>query len=106
MARLKVLGPDNTWKRLQEILKWFEEVQAAGGYRKYYDGKSREGSMQGGGTAGGLGLDMEFFESALVPQVMLNGFLGFAPRGDGFKLDPRLPSDWPDSDFVRIFDHG
>ena len=95
MARLKTLGPDNAWKRLQEILRWFEEVQAAGGYRKYYNG-SREGSMQGSGTAGGLGLDMEFFESALVPQVMLNGFLGFAPRADGFKLDPRLPADWPE----------
>jgi len=96
MARLKVLGPDNAWKRLQDILKWFEEVQAAGGYRRYYDGKSREGTLQGGGTAGGLGLDQEFFESALVPQVMLYGFLGFAPRGDGFQLVPRLPSDWPE----------
>ena len=55
MARLKVLGPDNAWQRLREIIPWFEEVQAAGGYRKYYDG-SREGSLQGGGTAGGLGL--------------------------------------------------
>jgi hypothetical protein len=95
MARLKTLGPDNAWKRLQEIIRWFDEVQAAGGYRKYYNG-SREGSMQGGGTAGGLGLDQEFFESAMVPQVMLNGFLGFAPRADGFKLDPRLPSSWPE----------
>jgi hypothetical protein len=39
---------------------------------------------------------MEFFESAMVPQVMLNGFLGFAPRADGFKLDPRLPAGWPE----------
>ncbi len=96
MARLRVLGPDNAWKRLQEITKWFGEVQAAGGYRKYYDGKTRDGSLQGGGTPGGLGLDHEFFESALVPQVMLYGFLGFAPRGDGFMLNPRLPSDWPE----------
>ena len=58
--------------------------------------------MQGGGTAGGLGLDMEFFESAMVPQIMLNGFLGFAPRADGFKLDPRLPSDWPELTVDRI----
>jgi hypothetical protein len=102
MARLKVLGPDNAWKRLQDILKWFDEVQAAGGYRKYYDGKSREGTMQGSGTAGGLGLDMEFFESALVPQVMLNGFLGFAPHGDGFKLDPRLPTAWREFTLDRV----
>jgi uncharacterized lipoprotein YddW (UPF0748 family) len=101
MARVKTLGPDNAWKRLQEILRWFDEVQAAGGYRKYYNG-SREGSMQGGGTAGGLGLDKEFFESAMVPQVMLNGFLGFAPRADGFKLDPRLPTSWPELAVDRI----
>ena len=101
MARLKMLGPDNAWKRLQEIIRWFDEVQAAGGYRKYYNG-SREGTLQGGGTAGGLGLDMEFFESAMVPQIMLNGFLGFAPRGDGFKLDPRFPKDWPELTVDRI----
>ncbi|HEU0038095.1 MAG TPA: hypothetical protein VFR76_02360, partial [Verrucomicrobiae bacterium] len=52
MARLKILGPDDAWQRLQEIARWFDEVQAAGGYRKYYDG-SRDGSLQGGGTPGG-----------------------------------------------------
>lgn len=101
MARVQVLGADNAWKRLQEILKWFEETQAAGGYRKYYNG-SREGSMQGSGTAGGLGLDMEFFESALVPQVMINGFLGFKTYADGFALNPRLPKDWPDLTLDKI----
>jgi hypothetical protein len=101
MARLRILGPDNAWQRLQEVLRWFGEVQTAGGYRKYYDG-SREGTLQGGGTAGGLGLDHEFFESVLVPQIMLNGFLGFAPRGDGFQLEPRLPADWPELTVDRI----
>jgi len=101
MARLKILGPDNAWQRLQEIVKWFDEVQAAGGYRKSYDG-SRDGSLQGGGTPRGLGLDHEFFESALVPQVLLYGFLGFAPRADGFKLEPRLPSDWSELVVDRI----
>lgn len=95
MDRVRVLGPDNAAKRLQEITKWFDEVQAAGGYRKYYDG-SREGTLQGGGTAGGLGLDSEFFESVLVPQVMLEGFLGFKPGVDGFYVNPKLPSDWPE----------
>jgi hypothetical protein len=101
MARLKTLGPDNTWHRLQEIIKWFDEVQAAGGYRKYYNG-SHEGSLQGAGTPGGLGLDAEFFESVMVPQVMLKGFLGFAPRSDGFELNPKLPSDWPELTITNI----
>lgn len=101
MARLRVLGPDNAWNRLRETIRWFDEVQTAGGYRKYYDGK-REGSLQGGGTPGGLGLDHEFFESVLVPQVMLNGFLGFHPAADGFRIAPSLPQDWPELQINRI----
>lgn len=101
MARLKVRGADDAWNRLQEILRWYEEVEQAGGYRKYYDG-SRPGTLQGGGTPGGLGLDMEFFESVLVPQVMLYGFLGFQPRGDGFAIDPKLPSGWRSLRIDRI----
>jgi len=44
--------------------------------------------MQGGNVAGGLGLDREFFESILVPQVMIYGFLGLHPTSDGFRLNP------------------
>lgn len=101
MSRLKVRGADDAWARLREIVKWFDEAQAAGGYRKYYDG-SREGSLQGCGTPGGLGLDCEFFESVLVPQVMIDGFLGFRPMADGFALDPCLPSGWPELTIERI----
>ena len=104
MARLRVLGPDDAAARLEEIIKWFDEVQAAGGYRKYYDG-SREGTLQGGGTAGGLGLDCEFMESVLVPQVMIDGFMGFEPLADGFRLEPKLPSGWPELKIDRISFH-
>jgi len=104
MARIETVGPDSAAARLAEIVKWFDETQAAGGYRKYYDG-SREGSMQGSGTAGGLGLDMEFIESVLVPQVMIDGFMGFRPLADGFILDPKLPSDWPELKIDRIHFH-
>jgi hypothetical protein len=104
MARLKIRGPDNAWRRLQEILDWFGEVRAAGGYRAYYSTPER-GTLQGGGTAGGLGLDHEFYESILVPQVMLYGFLGFRPDADGFALCPRLPSDWPRLAIDRVRFH-
>lgn len=90
MARLEVRGPDNAWQRLLAIADWFKEVQAEGGYRQYYSRPER-GSMQGSGTAGGLGLDMEFFESVMVPQVLLYGFLGFEPATDGFFIHPSLP---------------
>jgi hypothetical protein len=104
MARLTTRGPDDAWKRLSEILKWFDDTQRAGGYRAYYaDGK--RGTLQGAGTAGGLGLDAEFVESVLVPQVMLYGFMGFAPTPTGLKLNPRLPEDWPSLQITGIQIH-
>jgi hypothetical protein len=101
MARLAATGPDDAWNRLKEILDWFAEIQAEGGYRAYY-AKPGRGSLQGGGTPGGLGLDQEFMESVLVPQVMLYGFLGFRPTGEGFTIAPRLPADWPSLEVTGI----
>lgn len=105
MARLEVYGPDNAWQRLSEILRWFEEVQAEGGYRAYYAQDGR-GTLQGGGQEGGLGIDQEFFESMLVPQVLVYGFMGFEPRMDGFVIQPRLPSDWPSLRITSFWVHG
>lgn len=104
MARLVVDGPDDAWQRLKEIIAWFDETQAAGGYRAYYQDPAR-GTMQGGNVPGGLGLDKEFFESILVPQVMLYGFLGFRPGPDGFSVHPRLPNEWPELTITRIHLH-
>ncbi|MEK7795162.1 MAG: glycosyl hydrolase family 65 protein, partial [Candidatus Hydrogenedentota bacterium] len=79
----------------------YGEVSAAGGYRAYYDG-SREGTLQGAGTAGGLGLDAEFFESVLLPQFVVDGLLGLRAEPEGVVLDPRLPADWPELTVTRI----
>lgn len=103
MSRIRVMGPDNAWGRLREIIEWFDDVISVGTYRDYYE--QAEGTLQGGGTAGGLGLDHEFFESVLVTQVMLEGFLGFQPTGDGFRIEPHLPSDWPGIAIDRIHLH-
>ncbi|MFN0127058.1 MAG: hypothetical protein ACKV19_10295 [Verrucomicrobiales bacterium] len=94
MARLKAQGPDAAWRRLREVLAWFGEVQAEGGYRAYY-AKPGRGTLQGGGPPGGLGFDHEFMESVLVPQVMLYGFFGAKPRPGGLELAPQLPAAWP-----------
>jgi hypothetical protein len=104
MARLQVEGPDSAWARLREILVWFDETQAAGGYREYYKDPSR-GTMQGGNVPGGLGLDKEFFESVLPPQVMIYGFLGLRPTANGFAINPHLPKDWPALTISRIHLH-
>lgn len=101
MARLMTAGPDDAAARLREICNWFDETQAAGGYRAYYSDPAK-GTLQGGGPPGGLGLDREFFESILVPQVMLYGFLGFRPTADGCTIAPRLPADWPSLTITRI----
>jgi hypothetical protein len=105
MARLQTRGPDDAWSRLQEILRWFREVQDEGGYRAYY-AKPGRGTLQGGGPPGGLGLDREFMESVLVPQIMLDGFLGFEPTADGWTLSPQLPRDWPSLTVRGIHIHG
>jgi hypothetical protein len=104
MARLRVDGPDDAWQRLKEMLAWFDETQAAGGYRAYYSDPAR-GTMQGGNVPGGLGLDKEFFESILVPQVMLYGFMGFRPTVDGCEIAPRLPAGWPSLTITRVHLH-
>jgi hypothetical protein len=106
MSRLKTNGPDDAWRRLQEILVWFREVQDEGGYRAYY-AKPGRGTLQGGGPPGGLGLDREFLESVLVPQVMLYGFMGVEPSPEGIRVAPRLPQAWPALTItgIRFQDH-
>ncbi len=36
---------------------------------------------------------------------MLYGFLGFEPTPAGFKLQPRLPRDWPEVKLTRVHLH-
>ena len=95
-------GPDDAARRLREICTWFDETQAAGGYRAYYSDPAR-GTMQGGNVPGGLGLDKEFFESILVPQVMLYGFLGFRPTADGCEISPASAGRLAVADASRAF---
>jgi hypothetical protein len=104
MGRLHTNGPDDAWQRLKQILAWFGEVQAAGGYRKYYtaENASIRGSLQGGGPPGGLGIDQEFYESLLVPLIMTEGFLGLSVTPEQIRFAPRLPKDWPSLEVGRI----
>ncbi|WP_165246427.1 hypothetical protein [Paludisphaera soli] len=101
LARIRTNGADDAWDRLRVILDWFGEVQAEGGYRAYY-AKPDRGTLQGGGPAGGLGMDQEFMESVLVPQVMLYGFLGVEPRPGGLKIAPKLPTKVPSLTVTRV----
>jgi len=104
MGRLRVNGPDDAWAQLKEILAWYGEVQAAGGYRKYYTPETADqrGTLQGGGTAGGLGMDAEFYETLLVPLVMTEGFLGLSVSPERVRFAPQLPQEWPSLEVGRI----
>lgn len=104
MARIRTAGPDDAARRLREICAWFDETREAGGYRAYYADPAR-GTLQGGNVPGGLGIDREFFESILVPQAMLYGFLGFRPTAEGCVIAPRLPQSWPSLGITRIHLH-
>lgn len=104
ISRLRYYGPDNCWARLKEIIAWYTEVQESGGPREYYKDGSR-GTMQGNGVAGGLGIDFEFFESILVPQIMILGFLGLEARVDGLCIDPKLPNEWDSLSISNIHYH-
>jgi hypothetical protein len=94
-ARLHLLGADNAWQRFSEILEWEREVWAEGGYREYYKDGKRGTTMQGCGTAGGLGIDCEFYESSLLPCIVTYGFLGLDPGGAVLRINPLLPKACP-----------
>jgi hypothetical protein len=95
-ANLHVLGPDRAWQRLTELLAWEKDVQAEGGYRKYYAGGKHGTTLQGSNTAGGIGIDAEFFESSLVPSIVVYGFLGLRPQAASLRMEPRLPKAAPE----------
>jgi len=106
-ARLKDLGPDDCWQRLVEILAWEKDVHSEGGYRKYYEGGKRGTTLQGGGTAGGLGIDHEFYESSLLPSIVVYGFLGLEADPSGvLHIRPQLPKSCPRMGLRNILYHG
>jgi len=87
MARLKVYGADNAFAQLKKIQNWYNKVELAakeadvGGilpwsdfYNVYYDSLGLQ--LQGGGTAGGIGLKDEFYEAILLTACVPMGIFG------------------------------
>ncbi|MHB1438918.1 MAG: glycosyl hydrolase family 65 protein, partial [Thiobacillus sp.] len=105
MSRLKVYGADDAWKRLKAILQWDRDAWAAGGYREYYKDGKQGNTLQGGGTAGGLGIDYEFYESSLVPSIVIYGFLGIDPDGAVLRINPNLPTACPEMEARNVLYH-
>jgi hypothetical protein len=101
-----VLGPESSWQRLNTTLHWEKEVWDEGGYRKYYENGKHGSTLQGSGTAGGIGIDAEFWESSLVPSIVINGFLGLRPGATSLKVHPRLPDSCPEMGVSNILYRG
>jgi len=104
-ARLRLLGADNAWTRFKEIMAWEDVVWAEGGYRAYYKNDPKRGTLQGGNTAGGIGIDWEFYESVMVPSIMTYGFMGLSPQADELVIDPKLPSACPSISADNVLYH-
>jgi hypothetical protein len=105
MSRLAVRGSSDAWNRLRDIAIWYSEVRQEGGYRAYYS-KPGRGTLQGCGTAGGLGLDCEFAENLLVPLAIIEGFAGIHPTVEGCRIRPQLPEESPSLVIRKLFIHG
>lgn len=106
MSRIKTRGADDAWARLMEIREWDEEVAAYGGYRKYYGDGVGGTTLQGGGTAGGIGIDFEFTESSMLSAVVPLGFMGLNPDGQVLNIEPNLPKACPKMTVRNLFYHG
>jgi hypothetical protein len=104
-ARLKVYSPDDAWSRLSGLLDWEKEVIDFGGYREYYKDGNHGSTLQGGGTAGGIGVDCEFFESSLPPTIVVKGFLGLEPNGTALTIHPQLPKQCPEMKTTNLLYH-
>lgn len=101
LARHKYFGAENSFARLKEIQTWYEKVQGSEGkgyafYRQYYADMMAEGGnvykMTGGGNIGPIGLDEEFYESALLYATVPYIYLGLDGAFDTLNIAPELPN--------------
>ena len=103
LARQQLFGSDASYERLQSINDWYHEVLAAGGtgasfYSTYYMQKQMQDienydyyTLQGGGFDGALGLDNEFYESAMIYAILPQAYLGLDGGYSQLSLAPDLP---------------
>lgn len=97
-ARLAFGDVEGAWRVWERMLSHHQRVLAHGGvghrfYRDYYEAHPEEGTLQGGGTAGGLGLDEEFVENLLAPSAWVLAWLGVdAPAPGVFQIAPSVPA--------------
>lgn len=103
-ARMRVYGEDNAFGRLKEINAWYNKVWDAAKesgvgtdiesdqfYHAYYDELGI--TLQGNGVWGGVGLDAEFLESAMLYVTVPDVFFGMGSSSvNTLDVSPNLPS--------------
>ncbi|MBQ7948938.1 MAG: hypothetical protein IJ284_04160, partial [Clostridia bacterium] len=116
VARMKVFGKENAYKRLQEIQVWYEKVlentegdgwDFYGGYYEQLAAEAEEKAMEGDDSEygiwniqdslrkgpGALGLDAEFIESVILIKALPDVFFGMETNGyDNISFQNNLPS--------------
>ncbi len=117
MSRISTYGADDAFERLKGIQTWYEKVKAVADaanidetapknfYREYYS--QRGIVMQGAGTAGGIGLDEEFLESALLLAAIPYGFFGIGSESyNVLSIAPSVPTSlsWWKMENLRFHD--
>jgi hypothetical protein len=96
-GRLHYGDTEGAWRVWRRMLDHHTKVLANGGtgnrfYRDYYESDPSRGNLQGGGTAGGLGLDEEFVENLLVPTAWATAWVGLsAPEPGVLEIAPTVP---------------
>ena len=103
LARAQVYGAENAFARLEEVMAWFADVKAAfvaSGrtnakefFLPYYE--THNGTLQGRGEEGALGLDAEFVENSILYASVPNVFFGMNTYYDAdgvvMQVAPNLP---------------
>jgi hypothetical protein len=98
LARLRVSGPDDAFRRLDAIMREFHRNELR---------PDVAGHMGPPGTPEyGVGVSTCFPESGLVPLTMLYGFLGVEPTADGLRVHPALPSSLRYAGVRDVLYHG
>jgi len=83
VARAGLLGADDAYRRLREILDRYAEPDRLCGGSPLYHGEVNGWEV---------GTDVPFPESGLAPAAFLYAFLGIEARGDGLHIRPNLPT--------------
>ena len=102
LARKAYKGNDDSFARFKKIQAWYEKVQAAGGegtafYNIYYSNlqaeEGRKWRLAGNGRVGAVGLDAEFYESALLYATIPSLYFGLdSLKYNELTVIPDLPS--------------